>query len=173
ERWLAQQLGIQFGIWANGAFPFPNAMLREVLTAILGEIPPENLFSPELLAWRIQRLLPGLLDRAGFENLKLYASEDKHGLKVVQLCYRVADMLDRYTIYRPEMILRWDEGEESHWQAQLWREVVAETGNGHRVRVRQQFFEKLQRTATKPANLPARISIFGISALPEFHLEVF
>jgi exodeoxyribonuclease V gamma subunit len=173
ERWLVQQLGTQFGIWANGAFPFPNAMLREVLTAILGEIPPENLFMPELLAWRIQRLLPGLLERAGFENLKLYAAEDKHGLKVVQLCYRLAEMLDRYTIYRPEMILRWDGGEESHWQAQLWRDVVAETGNRHRVMVRQQFFEKLRRTAAKPARLPARISIFGISALPAFHLEVF
>src|SRR5262245_33248456 len=123
ERWLIRQLGLQFGIWANGAFPFPNAMLREVFTAILEEIPAENLFSPELLAWRIQRLLPGLLDRAGFENLKVYAAEDKLGLKLTQLSYRVAETLDRYTIYRPEMILRWDRGEDLHWQAQLWRAV--------------------------------------------------
>ena len=85
------------------------------------ELPAENPFTPELLAWRIQRLLPGYLNRAGFESLKHYAADGRHGLKLAQLCYRVADVFDQYTIYRPEMILRWEQGEELHWQAQLWR----------------------------------------------------
>ncbi len=173
ERWLAQQLGARFGIWANGAFPFPNAMIQELFGAVLGELPAENPFSTELLAWRIQRLLPGYLNRAGFESLKHYAADGKHGLKLAQLCYRVADVFDQYTIHRPEMILRWEQGEESHWQAQLWRALVAETGVGHRARVRQQFFDRLRETAVAPPTLPARISIFGISALPSFHVDVF
>jgi exodeoxyribonuclease V gamma subunit len=173
ERWLVQQLGARFGIWANGAFPFPNAMIQELFAAVLGEVPAENPFAPELLAWRIQRLLPGYLNRAGFESLKHYAADGKHALKVAQLCYRVADVFDQYTIHRPEMILRWEEGEESHWQAQLWRAVVAETGVGHRAKVREQFFKRLRETTEAPATLPARISIFGISALPSFHVDVF
>ena len=173
ERWLVQQLGDRFGIWANGAFPFPNAMIQDLFGAVLGELPAENAFAPELLAWRIQRLLPAYLNRAGFESLKRYAAEGRHGLKLAQLCYRVADVFDQYTIHRPEMILRWEEGEESHWQAQLWRALVAETGAGHRAKVRQQFFERLRQTAVAPSTFPARISIFGVSALPSFHVDVF
>jgi exodeoxyribonuclease V gamma subunit len=173
ERWLVQQMGARFGIWANGAFPFPNAMIQELFSAVVGALPTENPFTPELLAWRIQRLLPGYLNRPGFESLKHYGADGRHGLKLAQLCYRVADVFDQYTIYRPEMILRWEHGEESHWQAQLWRAVVGETGVGHRARVRQQFFERLREIAVVPPTLPARISIFGISALPSFHVDVF
>ena len=173
ERWLVQQLGARFGIWANGAFPFPNAMIQELFGAALGGLPTENPFTPELLAWRIQRLLPGHLSRPGFESLRHYGADDRHGLKLAQLCYRVADLFDQYTIHRPEMVLRWEQGEESHWQAQLWRAVVAETGVGHRASVRQQFFERVRETAVTPSSLPARISIFGISALPAFHIDVF
>ena len=173
ERWLVQQLGTRFGIWANGAFPFPNAMIRELFGAVLGELPVENPFTQELLAWRIQRLLPGCLNRAGFESLRHYGADERHGLKLAQLCYRVADLFDQYTIHRPEMVLRWEQGDESHWQAQLWRAVVGETGVGHRARIRQQFFERLQRQGAASSDLPSRISIFGISALPAFHIDVF
>ena len=168
-----QQLGARFGIWANGAFPFPNAMIQELFGAVIGALPTENPFTPEVLAWRIQRLLPGYLSRPGFESLKHYGADGRHGLKLTQLCYRVADCFDQYTIHRPEMILRWERGEESHWQAQLWRAVVAEIGVGHRARVRQQFFERLREIAVVPSTLSARISIFGISALPSFHVDVF
>ncbi|HET6961133.1 MAG TPA: exodeoxyribonuclease V subunit gamma, partial [Terriglobia bacterium] len=173
ERWLVQQLGARFGIWANGSFPFPNAMIQELFGAVVGALPTENPFTPELLAWRIQRLLPGYLNRPGFESLSHYGADARHGLKLAQLCYRVADAFDQYSIYRPEMILRWELGEESHWQAQLWRAVVAEIGVGHRARVRQQFFERLREIPAVPAALPARISVFGISALPSFHVDVF
>lgn len=173
ERWLVQQLGARFGIWANGVFPFPNAMIHALFAAVLGELPVENPFSPELLAWRVQRLLPGYLNRSGFESLKHYSADGQHGLKLTQLCYRVADVFDQYTIHRPEMILRWEQGEESHWQAQLWRALVDETEVGHRARVRQQFFARLRSAPAPPPALPARISIFGLSALPSFHVEVF
>jgi exodeoxyribonuclease V gamma subunit len=173
ERWLVQQLGARFGIWANGTFPFPNAMTQELFSTVVGELATENLFTPELLAWRIQRLLPGYLSQPGFESLKHYGADGTHGLKLAQLCYRVADLFDQYTMYRPEMVWRWEKGEESHWQAQLWRAVIAETGVGHRASAQQQFFERLREAAVAPSSLPARISIFGISALPAFYLNVF
>ncbi|MCI0419224.1 MAG: exodeoxyribonuclease V subunit gamma, partial [Acidobacteria bacterium] len=173
ERWLVQQLSDRFGIWANSEFPFPNSVIQELFGALLGEIPPENPFSPDLLAWRIQRLLPGCLGLPGFESLKNYLADGKQGLKLAQLCYRVADAFDQYTLYRPEIILGWEQGIESHWQAQLWRKLVGEAGSSHRAAIRQRFFEKLRRTTPDASTLPARISIFGISALPAFHLDVF
>src|SRR5262245_2071760 len=82
ERWLVQQLGARFGIWANGAFPFPNAMSQELFDAVLGKLPTENPFTPELLAWRIQRLLPAYLSRPEFESLKHYITDGRHALKL-------------------------------------------------------------------------------------------
>ena len=173
ERWLVQQLGTRFGIWANGAFPFPNAVIQELFGAVLGELPAENPFVPEVLAWRIQRLLPDCLNRAGFESLRQYGADGRHRIKLTQLCYRVADLFDQYTIHRPEMVLRWEQGEESHWQAQLWRALVGETRVGHRARIRQQFLEGLRGEEAASSGLPSRVSIFGISALPAFYIDVF
>jgi len=172
ERWLVHQLSVQFGIWANGWFPFPHAMVQELFAAVLGSLPAENPFLPEPLAWRLQRLLPGCLNKAGFESLKHYAADGKDGLKLAQLCHRVAHVFDEYTVHRPEMTLQWERGEETHWQAQLWRALVAETGIPHRARLRQQFFETLRETGMDPSRLPGRLSIFGISALPAFHVDV-
>ncbi|MBM3801218.1 MAG: exodeoxyribonuclease V subunit gamma [Acidimicrobiia bacterium] len=172
ERWIVQQLSARFGIWANGAFPFPNSAMHDLFDAVLGELPVENPFAPELLAWRIQRLLPGYLDRPAFASLKAFAESGKRGLKLAQLCYRVADVFDQYTIHRPEMILRWERGEETHWQAQLWRALVDESAAAHRAGVRRQFLNKLKDRSFVPSRLPARISVFGLSALPSFHLEV-
>ena len=53
ERWLVQQLAHCQGIWANGTFPFPNAMMRRIFSAILGPQPDISLFSPDVMALRI------------------------------------------------------------------------------------------------------------------------
>jgi exodeoxyribonuclease V gamma subunit len=173
ERWLVQQLSETFGIWANGWFPFPNLIIQEIIQAALKENIADSSFEPELMAWRLQRLLPPCLDSSGCENLKNYLASGNRDLKLTQLCHRIADTFDQYTLYRPEMILNWEKGEESHWQAQLWRRLVRERTGSHRAAVRQRFFEAIQREMPELSGLPKRISIFGIPALPPFHLDVF
>lgn len=71
--------------------------------------------------------------------------------------------------------------QDIQWQATLWRALVAETQNAdresggygaqHRAHLHLQYLKKLQRE--KPHNLPARLFIFGISALPQVYLETF
>ncbi len=36
----------------------------------------------------------------------------------------LADTFDRYAVYRPEMVLRWEQGEGDEWQAILWRALM-------------------------------------------------
>ncbi len=173
ERWLTQQLSKKLGIWANGGFPFPNLMVQQIFQAALKENIPDPSSSSELMAWRLQRVLPACVDRPEFENLKNYLGTEKRDLKSAQLCRQIADTFDQYTLYRPEMILRWEEGQESHWQAQLWRKLVAEGQTAHRADIRRRFFKALQERKCDLSELPRRISIFGIPALPRFHLDVF
>jgi exodeoxyribonuclease V gamma subunit len=173
ERWLTQQLSEKLGIWANGRFPFPNLMVQQIFQAVLKEDIPDPSTSSELMAWRLQRVLPACVDRPEFENLKNYLGTEKRDLKSAQLCQQIADTFDQYTLYRPEMILRWEEGQETHWQAQLWRRIVAEGQTAHRADIRRRFFQALQQRKLDLSELPRRISIFGIPALPRFHLDVF
>jgi exodeoxyribonuclease V gamma subunit len=172
ERWLRQQLATRLGIWANAWFPFPNLILQEFFQVILSDIVPDERFSPELLTWRIQLLLRECLSLSGFEQLKNYLSGEKRGLRQIQLCQRIADTFDQYTLYRPEMVLRWERGEESHWQAQLWRKLVAGETGSHRAALRQRFLAKLRKLIPETARLPRRVSVFGIPALPRYHVEV-
>jgi exodeoxyribonuclease V gamma subunit len=70
------------------------------------------------------------------------------------------------------MILDWDRGKENHWQAILWRKLTEGNGKKHRAALQKAFLDALRKNAVDRGNLPTRISVFGISALPAFHLQV-
>src|SRR5204863_9458583 len=59
------------------------------------------------------------------------------------------------------------------WQAALWRALARESRTPHPARLRETFAAAL-RAGTLPAGrLPSRLSLFGISALPPFYVELF
>ena len=167
-RWLALGMAARLSVWANVECPFPNKLVDDLFEAVL----PENrepLFDRESMAWRIMGLLPELVERPAFSML------NKHGadpLKRFQLSCRLADLFDQYILYRPDLIQSWDKGRDTHWQALLWREIRSTSPFIHRAALLNRFFARL---AKPPADLslPSRISIFGISSMPPFHLRVF
>lgn len=173
QRWLAMELSRRFGVWANGDFPFPNAMVRRLFRSVLPELPDIPGFSPEFMSWRIAGMLPGFLAREEFSPVRRYLEDDRNGLKLFQLSALIADTFDQYTLYRPEMVVRWEEGGSGDWQAMLWRELAA-TGEGkHRARIREEFRAMVAQPGVIADGIPKRISLFGISCLPAYHLEVF
>ena len=97
---------------------------------------------------------------------------DHSGLKRFQLSSRIADLFDQYLIFRPEMVLGWDKGAENHWQAVLWRELVKGNEGKHRAALQKVFLEAIQKSSDKLKPLPERLAVFGISALPPFHMQV-
>ncbi|GFO62702.1 exodeoxyribonuclease V subunit gamma [Geomonas paludis] len=170
QRWLSMELAARIGVWANGEFLFPNRFVERVFATVLPDAPEEApLFAPEVMTWRILGLLQQATANPGFEEIAAYLSDDADGLKRMQLAQRVADTFDRYTVYRPEKLLEWEQGKEEHWQAQLWRALTAEVSQKHRARLLQEF-----RKALDGGRLPdrRRISVIGIPSLPPFHLEV-
>ncbi len=171
ERWLAMELARRFGVWANGDYPFPNAFVWRLFRDILGNIPDESPFSPDLLTWRLMDLLPSLACRSGFEPIAAYLANDRGGLKLFQLAEQIADTFDQYTLFRPEMLDAWEAGKGSDWQPLLWRELVTACGSEHRGRLLDRFRQTLASQGFTGAGIPERVSVFGVSYLPPFHLE--
>ncbi|MDY6970910.1 MAG: exodeoxyribonuclease V subunit gamma [Thermodesulfobacteriota bacterium] len=172
ERWVSMELARRLDICANVRFPFPNAFVREVFPGVLPDIPESPAFDPKIMTWEIMRLLPSCLNRPGFEGLKSYCEDTSCDLKIFQLSERIADVFDQYLLFRPGMIFRWEKGHENHWQAVLFRELVKVNGKWHRAALGKAFIEATEKPSSGIGRLPERISVFGISALPRFHMQI-
>jgi len=92
---------------------------------------------------------------------------------LLRLAGRLADTFDQYTIFRPQTILQWDTGDGDDWQAELWRALGSGCAGLHRAALLQSFRTRLEAGGIPPGTFPPRISLFGISFLPPFHLEFF
>jgi exodeoxyribonuclease V gamma subunit len=174
ERWLSLELARRLGISANIRFLFPDRFITELFQGILPNVSPDDpSCDPDIISWEIMRILGTLLDINEFEVLKRYLKGSDSEIKLFQLSRRIAETFDHYLLFRPEMILRWEKGMEDHWQARLWRVLIKDKEKKHIVALRHHFMDAMQNPHEKPEMLPERVSIFGISTLPLFHIETF
>ncbi len=56
------------------------------------------------------RLLPEMLDQPEFSPLKSYLAEPSDLRKRFQLASQIANLFDQYVVFRPELVLGWDQG---------------------------------------------------------------
>jgi exodeoxyribonuclease V gamma subunit len=172
-RWLSMELAAVQGVCAGMDFRFPNDTLDACFRASIPGLPESSPFATDTMAWRIAAMLPSLLPLPAFTTLTSYLGNGSDDRRLLQLARTLADTFDQYTIYRPQMILEWDQGQGDEWQPQLWRALSTPCPGMHRAALLQRFRHCLETDATLPNKLPPRISLFGISFLPPFHLEVF
>ncbi|MGA1868920.1 MAG: exodeoxyribonuclease V subunit gamma [bacterium] len=173
ERWLSMMLAQRFGIWANACYPFPDEAIRGLIRSVLPDFSNYESFDPLYLSWKIMKYLTLYRDKEGFESIRNYLGNEEDNVKRMQLAEQCAKIFDQYTMYRPDMVLRWEEGEGSHWQAQLWREIIKEGPRNHKAAIRKEFLDEIAVTHKNPENNPSRIFIFGIPFLPPLHIDVF
>ncbi|MBN1928254.1 MAG: exodeoxyribonuclease V subunit gamma [Chlorobiaceae bacterium] len=175
QRWLSMRLAAQFGVWAGAEYPFPNALIQRLFEWLeLSEKTDGERFSKETICWSLMRLLPEMLERDSFAPLRSYLDGDRDGLKLFQLSGRIADTFDQYTLFRPDLLAAWEAGGDDaarDWQPELWRALVAESMGKHRGQLKAEFIRKL-KNATLPDDFPKRISLFGVSYMPPFHVEM-
>ena len=169
-RWFSRYLARRHGIAANLDYPLPATFFWRVLSAWL----PDRSGSPfdrEALLWRIQARLPELLGSRGFEELERYLQGEDPGLRLHQLAGRIADSFDQYLVFRPEMVLGWEEGRDQHWQARLWR-AMAGPEAAHRARLLKQLAEAMKQPPPPGHDLPERVFFLGLNALPPVYLQI-
>lgn len=165
-------------------------------------VPELSPFDKPRLIWRLMRLLPELIRQPVYVPLRRFLDDDGERRKCFQLAERLADLFDQYQVYRADWLAAWAEGEailitargsrvalpdEQRWQAALWRDVLDDVArvpgqtNGHgawsaagRAAVHEAFIQHAARQPehARPAGLPRRVLVFGISSLPRQALEV-
>lgn len=171
--WLSMRLCERFDGWVGGAFPFPRRFVHELLTSVLGERADKaEGFERRRLLWSVLAALPELVSTPPFEELRRYVADDPRGQARFQLAQHIAETLDRYVVYRPRMVLGWDDGEEDHWQARLWRTIVARQGADHPPSLARDVFRRLEAGDYDRDALPPRVCVFGVSTLPPFYVQV-
>ncbi|HAB15906.1 MAG TPA: exodeoxyribonuclease V subunit gamma [Verrucomicrobiota bacterium] len=170
-RWLQLGLARIQGVSAHVEFPFPKVFVSQVCQALVPEAPPSDAFAPEVLAWRVADLLPRLRGSRGFEAVDRYLGVSDDPRRCFQLARKIAGLFDEYLVFRTELIATWDAGKDSDWQAVLWRKI-AEGSEWHPARVLSTAVDRLQSGDSLLADLPRRVDVFGISALPPRYLEL-
>ena len=175
-RWVMMHLAARLGVSANLDFPFPNSFVDRVFRAVIPVDVAGKRLEKQVLKWQLLKVLPELVCRPEFAELAVYM-EGASDLKKYQLAGRLADIFDQYLIFRPELILKWEAGHVDSWQASLWYELsqrddcLAETSN--RARLQGGCLDVLNSLTTRLADLPGRVSVFGLSALPPYYLKIF
>lgn len=172
ERWLSMRLARRFGVWANPEFPFPRLLIQQQLRAVLGEQALDEAFEPQALRWAIVGRLPLLLDQPEFGPLRRYLENDRSPFRLFQLAERVAMLFDQYLVFRPQIILSWERGAESHWQARLWRAITAGRAPTHIAACAEAFVDAVGKFNRRPPALAERVSLFGLSTLAPVYVRI-
>ena len=180
------------GIAAALDVQLPARFLWDSYRGVLGRdaVPEQSPLDKQPLLWRLMRLLPELLEQPEFVPLKRFLADDSDCRKRYQLAERLADLFDQYQVYRADWLNDWAAGEdriglaregfrqleaEEVWQPALWRAVLADVGierlSDSRAGIHPRFVEHLLNTEQRPASLPRRVIVFGISSLPAQTLE--
>ena len=180
-QWVKMELAKSMGISANITFPLPASFIWKMFQKVLPNIPDKSAFNKEAMSWKLMLILPELLEQTEFESLKHYLADDPDDYRLFQLCQKISDTFDQYLVYRPEWIAAWESGDNIHadthpWQPLLWRALVRKTNelgqsHYHRANLYDQFIARLNNPNFDSKLLPARIFVFGVSALPPRYLD--
>jgi exodeoxyribonuclease V gamma subunit len=174
ERWLALELSSRLGVWANPAFPFPGKLVESLLGSLLdgADVEPDA-FAPHRTQFAIAGLLADLAPRPEFQSVRNYLDRDGGGSgRRLVLAARIADVFDHYVTYRPELVLSWQRGRESHWQAELFRALVSRMGAPHMAARVEAARAAVASGSAAIERIPERIHVFGVSTLPPQYLSL-
>lgn len=170
ERWLSLALAERLGIWSNPCFPFPRALIEDVLDDLdLGPSEQAKAYDPARLKWTIAQML---IESAP-ADLNRYLGSPPDRDRALRLASSIADVFDRYVVYRPELLKRWVESPGSDWQAHLWKQVATQLGP-HDLSVRIEKAVSSLRSRSAQSRLRfERLHLFSLETLPPLFLRFF
>ena len=113
SRWLGEEIAKTNGINAQIKFPFPGSYLKNLVYRVLREeVDETDPWKARHLVWSIVEKLPELLESKDAVSLKNWV--DHHPCNIGeltrdywQLSRSIAEVLDDYILYRPELVNQW------------------------------------------------------------------
>jgi exodeoxyribonuclease V gamma subunit len=196
ERWLSQRLSTVLGagedradgVCANVEFPFPGALVGGATAAATGVDPKADPWRPTRAVWPLLEVVDASMGEAWLEILATYlgAAGDDEGEarpgRRFSTVRHLADLFDRYGVHRPGMIRAWAGGDDVDaggdplggdvvWQAHLWRRLRSALDVPSPA---ERLEAACERLIDEPGviELPQRLSLFGLTRLPDSYLDV-
>ncbi|WP_414450048.1 exodeoxyribonuclease V subunit gamma [Burkholderia sp. 22PA0099] len=197
RRRLELDIAARHGICANVQFNY----LAQWLWAQIGQVlhvPPRSPFAPDRLVWRCYRLLSSRAEQGGeaapwlaSPRLAAYLAAADAPMRY-ELSHRLASVFDHYLTYRPEWLAAWRDGgsifalegtpsrgaeaarDDEHWQAALWRALVAELADDGEPPAHRFLREapSLAPDARTLAAWPDAVSVFALPTMPPLHVAL-
>jgi exodeoxyribonuclease V gamma subunit len=169
-QWLSHQMTQHLGVAANIQFTLPAAFIWQTLDRYLGPLPALSGFECDALLWQIYAQLNQDLSDPVFMPLQQYLKTADYSARY-SLARRLAQVYERYQIFRPDWIKNWDQGRSDNsaapvWQALLWQRVSAAIGQRHRIDLLREFSKTLSNQKKPLQHLPKTIYVFGTSTMP-------
>ncbi len=179
--WLRQFLAERDGVATALDMPLPGTFVWRVLRWLDADLPVESPYRKEVLLWRAYVWL-GQHPPAVFADYLApdQASGELPEQRRFDVARQVADVFDRYLVYRPRLLAGWEAGvlQDEHsaserWQAALWRDIVAAAGSPHPA---AHMLAALRRLDVAPGSTgidwpPSQVAVFGVASLPPLMLQ--
>lgn len=182
-KWLSVFLAERNQVAANYKFELPARRMWLLYRSLYPELPDTLPSDKEVMAWSIMKILGNLDSSQNFDHLRQYIHRDGEEMEIRrrwQLSQRLADVLDQYLVFRPEMIEKWEKGAVENWQASLWEMLrdywqsdPKSAGLPHRAALHKEMMRALEKDQFPIDGLPNQLNIFGISNLPPGFIHTF
>ena len=169
ERWLSLALTERLGIWANPWFPFPRRLIEWVLEDLgRGRAEGADPYEPKRLMWTLAEELRQSPPKELADYLGRHDEE-----RTLRLASQVARVFDDYVVFRPDVLARWSNDGETHWQAELWQRVRQRLGPTD-LATRITEASKALRSETENQSVRlTRLHLFSLETLPPLFLRFF
>jgi exodeoxyribonuclease V gamma subunit len=181
KQWINLELAQKFGVSANLNFLFPRQMVDHILEGFTPLKDQHDPLNEDFLFWSIMKLIHENRSQDFLSYVETYIKGDETGKKLYQLSQKISKVFDDYQVYRPHMLMDWQnlssfetlKDPAAQWQAALWTRAISKDPENHLSFKARFFLEKACSKNIDTANLPSRMSLFGIPALPEIFVQIF
>ncbi|PIQ27964.1 hypothetical protein COW36_22410 [bacterium (Candidatus Blackallbacteria) CG17_big_fil_post_rev_8_21_14_2_50_48_46] len=178
QTWLDYYLAQALGIWAQGRLLHPREALWRLARMALAEMPDRIALEPQQTVWLIFESIERLCADPAFSAFKTWLEAAPAQNRAWSLAQEWARQIDLIATFRPDWLPEFEAGRwplpEAEWAGKLWQELLKSLPAPiwHRGALQQLFIRRLRSGAVSPKRLPRRLSVFGLSELPSFYLEI-
>ncbi|MGF1448999.1 MAG: exodeoxyribonuclease V subunit gamma [Opitutales bacterium] len=161
-RWLTHTLAEHLGVVFNVRLPFPGVFFGALTSAVTERAAPED----ARFFWAVHAALAQAENWGGAETIH----PEMEPLVRVQTAARLSQTLDAYSLYRPDWVERWEQGDAPHWQARLWR-YLTEREETWTLGTALRALLKTRIEGLPASALPARLWVYGVPTLPPLMMD--
>jgi exodeoxyribonuclease V gamma subunit len=185
ERWLTQRISARLGatesrndgVCANVEFPFPGRLIGGAIAVASGVEPDDDPWPSERSVWPLLAVIEECRGEPWLAQIEAHLGTERRFGRL----RLIADLFDHYGVRRPAMLRAWARGEDvdgsgaplrqpARWQPELWRRLRARIDAPSPA-------ERLERACARLiddpslAELPERLSLFGLTRLPASYVQ--